>query len=27
LSDLVKRNQISVSEARAKSKIPENFVG
>jgi twitching motility protein PilT len=27
LSDLVKRNQISLAEARAKSKIPENFVG
>jgi twitching motility protein PilT len=27
LADLVKRNQISVAEARSKAKIPENFVG
>jgi twitching motility protein PilT len=27
LADLVKRNQISVGEARGKAKIPENFVG
>jgi twitching motility protein PilT len=27
LADLVRRNQISVAEARGKAKIPENFVG
>jgi twitching motility protein PilT len=27
LTELVKRNMISVAEARAKAKIPENFPG
>jgi twitching motility protein PilT len=27
LTDLVKRNIISVGEARSKAKIPENFAG